>query len=204
MLTFERVAKKITRKKKVPIKLPETKRSSKFKEVFVEGVPVEPVDNVEPEVDPLCIKNENEFDESFCNCEYCGKLLINKKEIDSHIENHSMDCEQCEETFDNLPDLAIHYRLHMKDKPYKCDECDESFIKESNLLYHKKLHERKKNFKCDECSKSFCYKQSLEDHKRIHTGEKPFKCDICQRSFIRRDTLRLHKCRYVKQEELIL
>ena len=52
----------------------------------------------------------------------------------------SLQCTECDKTFNRNEILLIHNRGHNGNRPYKCDKCGKSFILKSALLKHSRGH----------------------------------------------------------------
>ena len=46
------------------------------------------------------------------------------------------ECDVCEKMFDSPSSLAIHMRIHTKEKPYECDVCERRFTQSHSLKKH--------------------------------------------------------------------
>ena len=93
------------------------------------------------------------------------------------------ECDVCEKMFVSPSLLAVHMRIHTKEKPYECDVCDKAFRQSGGLQSHMRIHTNEKPYECDVCEKRFRHSNALKDHMRIHTNEKPYKCDVCDEAF---------------------
>ena len=83
-------------------------------------------------------------------------------------KNQVFECEQCDDTFESLPDLKKHQHTHKAFKrTYKCDDCGRSFEEEWKMQAHRKKH---KKFDCDKCGKLFQFTDTLEKHEKIVHG----------------------------------
>ena len=50
------------------------------------------------------------------------------------------ECDVCEKVFVSASKLAIHVRIHTKEKPYECDVCEKRFTTAGNLQSHVRIH----------------------------------------------------------------
>ena len=80
-------------------------------------------------------------------------------------KNQVFKCEQCDDTFESLPDLKKHQHTHKAVKrTYKC---------EWKMQAHRKKH---KKFDCDKCGKLFQFTYTLEKHEKIVHGNAKLYC----------------------------
>ena len=102
------------------------------------------------------------------------------------------ECDVCEKVFVSASKLAIHVRIHTKEKPYECDVCEKRFSESGSLTRHMRVHTNEKPYECDVCEKRFCRSDTLKKHKRTHTNEKPYECDVCEKRFRHATSLKYH------------
>ena len=48
------------------------------------------------------------------------------------------ECDVCEKMFVSPSLLAVHMRIHTKEKPYECDVCEKRFSESGSLKRHKR------------------------------------------------------------------
>ncbi|NWX80489.1 ZO20 protein, partial [Alca torda] len=57
---------------------------------------------------------------------------------------------------------------HMVAWPFSCPQCGQRFQLKQILAMHQKVHSREKHFGCGDCGKRFRHKHKLLIHRRIH------------------------------------
>ena len=102
------------------------------------------------------------------------------------------ECDVCEKVFVSASKLAIHVRIHTKEKPYECDVCEKAFRNSSNLQTHMRIHTNEKPYECDVCEMRFRHSNALKVHMRIHTNEKAYECHICEKRYRQAHGLKYH------------
>ena len=50
------------------------------------------------------------------------------------------ECDVCEKVFVSASKLAVHMRIHTKEKPYECEVCEKRFTTAGNLQSHIRIH----------------------------------------------------------------
>ena len=142
-------------------------------------------------------------DEKKVACEFCGKLLFDKRALERHVmSQHRKDdcqfqCDFCLKRFTANAVLVNHLKRVHKKEPIgsliKCHYCSEGFNHQKLLEDHiKRLHAmtnsatEKKDDKeehriiCDQCSRPFSDTDLLNRHiANVHSEEKRFKCELC-------------------------
>jgi len=103
------------------------------------------------------------------------------------------NCNVCGQSFKSQSALAIHYRTHTGERPFKCDICGVFFARSDHLATHYRTHTGECPFKCDICGVSFTQSGSLARHYRTHTGERPFECQVCNSFFSTKGILQVHQ-----------
>ena len=75
---------------------------------------------------------------------------------------------------------------------HECDVCEKVFVSASKLAIHVRIHTKEKPYECDVCEKRFNQSGHLQSHMRIHTNEKPYECHVCEKRFSRSGSLKTH------------
>ena len=151
------------------------------------------------------------------DCEYCGKTLSSKGNLDTHLKrkhmkdinpdiqadtnadqmedgddnNAKIECELgCGKKFKIRKNMKTHVRLTHNGKRFKCDGCDKMFFSQANLERHQdQVHGRNEKVPCNVCNKTFKNNEYLLTHLE-KCGK--HKCDICNESFYTGGKLRFH------------
>jgi hypothetical protein len=79
---------------------------------------------------------------------------------------------------------------------HECDVCEKVFVSASKLAIHVRIHTKEKPYECDVCEMRFRQSGNLKSHMRIHTNEKPYACAVCEKRFSRSDSLKKHTRRW--------
>ena len=85
------------------------------------------------------------------------------------------NCNVCGQSFKSQSALAIHYRTHTGERPFKCDICGVSFIQSCSLARHYRTHTGERPFECQVCNSFFSTKGILQVHQRTHNVVLDFK-----------------------------
>lgn len=108
-------------------------------------------------------------------CHECGKWLMNKRCLKTHMLLHSgkdLRCELCDYVTRKRTLLNRHkVTHHSADKPFACTQCDKTFKLRRALTVHIQVShaEVPKIFKCDFCDKTFGSSTNYYSHrKNIH------------------------------------
>ena len=64
-----------------------------------------------------------------------------------------------------------------------CHKSSKLLLRKAKLAVHKRIHTREKLLSCSTCRKTFRHEGTLLGHTRVHTGEKPFSCLTCGKKF---------------------
>lgn len=106
-------------------------------------------------------------------CNECGKWLMNKRCLRTHMILHSnqeFKCDHCEYLTKKKVLLNRHViSQHTNDKPFKCNMCDRTFKMKRALTIHLALHGASKTFKCTFCDRVYrsstnCYMHRKSKH----------------------------------------
>ena len=76
-------------------------------------------------------------------CKECSLMFGNKTTLKKHIlVNHpkTVNCESCDQTFDQFWKLEIHMKTHSSEKLFECKVCDKKFALQWRLKKHMKGH----------------------------------------------------------------
>ena len=122
-----------------------------------------------------------------------NKHGITDESITELIENLKIQCEQCQEMFEDTSKLNDHALKCGKDvKTIPC--CETEWVAGYTLLVHMKLdHGRLNAVVCDICGNCLTSQKLLEQHmKTIHEKLTDFMCDTCGKGFAIESQLRNH------------
>ena len=75
---------------------------------------------------------------------------------------------------------------------HECDVCEKVFVSASKLAVHMRIHTKEKPYECDVCEKRFRHSNALKRHKRIHTNERPYECHVCEKRYRQSSGLKYH------------
>ena len=133
-------------------------------------------------------------------CHLCDQTFLHKNYLQSHIKlAHTKIpaegiCGQCDKTFDNRYQLAVHKQRKHRERKSSCEYCELKFYSDISKEQHvKRQHLKQKNVACDKCP----YKGFAIDNLRIHTINKhsdfrPYTCKLCPMAFPRVTSLYQH------------
>ncbi|XP_076864104.1 uncharacterized protein LOC143516425 isoform X2 [Brachyhypopomus gauderio] len=121
-----------------------------------------------------------------------GKSIQCKPSAPS-INNKSLICEICGNSFPNQIKLKIHVREHRRENIPCCKVCGKTFQKVLHLVAHEKTHWPVKPYACSICGKGFNRLKALKTHSQGHTGDTPFSCCHCGHAFSDLSALRAHQ-----------
>ena len=84
------------------------------------------------------------------------------------LRKRGHECDVCEKVFVSPSKLAIHMRMHTKEKPYECDVCDRGDFATSRKFETPHAHctRDEKPYECDVCEKRFSQSSNLQNHAR--------------------------------------
>ncbi|XP_034646129.1 zinc finger protein 530-like [Trachemys scripta elegans] len=81
--------------------------------------------------------------------------------------------------FQDLKEIMIEPKIHMRESKYTCTECGRRFGQSSDLIVHQRTHTGESPYSCLEYGQSFSHNSNLLRHRRSHMGEKPFIYPVC-------------------------
>ncbi|KAJ8945359.1 hypothetical protein NQ314_009260 [Rhamnusium bicolor] len=131
------------------------------------------------------------------------KVLVKKKkeESDPEIDEKTsklinllkitdpLKCRFCTKIYSNHDDLALHSKVHSKDRHYLCHLCDFKVNSKFRIQRHIRGHS---GYKCQVCNKTFKRGTSALKHSYTHSGEKPYQCEICGKHLANAKSLFTH------------
>ncbi|XP_059049559.1 zinc finger protein 425-like [Achroia grisella] len=129
--------------------------------------------------------------------------LLNHVTIDHKSPKYSCHNPTCNNVFNSLEQIAIHYQNHSEcrteacstiPKKYKCLQCDASFRRLEKLSLHMLTESHKKT--CIHCGNTFASDKRLRLHLQVHRKLKPFQCNICNSSFHMKKYLSVHMLKH--------
>ncbi len=133
-------------------------------------------------------KKQGKMDRQNCKCEYCDKILCDKRSLAFHIDAvhnqlKNFECHICTKKFATQTNLRSHLISHSTEN-VKCQICNQTFKNRVSLQSHKKYHnEKSRKYQCKECDKRFFAWTHLIRHEATHSTERNFKCDLCDKSY---------------------
>lgn len=106
--------------------------------------------------------------------------ILSKLKLSEEIteeENLKMiNCNHCDETFDQKKKLNKHLR-EIHPRKIKCKTCDKVFSENCELEVHIKTHHLENTeYRCNLCDKTFVLKWRLSKHLQYHSSETKKKC----------------------------
>ncbi|XP_067389077.1 zinc finger protein 250-like [Emydura macquarii macquarii] len=110
-----------------------------------------------------------------------------------HPKERRYSCAECGKSYYQNSHLRWHQKKHTGDKPHLCTDCGKSFTCRSSLDRHKRSHKKEKNYTCSDCGKKFREYLHLTSHQTIHTGERPYQCPDCDKRFRLKGVLCTHR-----------
>ncbi|CAL4233325.1 unnamed protein product, partial [Meganyctiphanes norvegica] len=114
---------------------------------------------------------------------------VKEEPSDTTGTEQGFHCKICSKKFEKSLSLALHMRIHPKEKRFVCTVCDRGYGTKYDLDRHVTMIHRGKWFRkksingehvCEKCQISFNSENDLKAHTVIHIkGKKPFACTIC-------------------------
>ena len=159
---------------------------------------------------PLKEENETKSGINFLQnqCELCGKILSNKKNLKKHIKLHSnirnYVCKICNKSYKRSDHLRRHMITHDPNPNYfECEFCFKRFSLNYHLTSHlQNVHKQKiiKVYQCPNCELYFQKKSKLFLHQKdIHNivfDKIPCYYPYCNKSYISEEKLNDHIQKY--------
>lgn len=144
------------------------------------------------------------------NCLICGKQFLTKCEYELHAKSHEYEiyrCHACDETYNLLEDLEMHYQMSETCLDIVCAECTVQFDNVEELRAHLQVckvisspsaavtnEPNEKIFVCRFCQRGYHLQTSFTEHMKIHyNAEKPIKCSGCEHVFDSEEKLTIHR-----------
>lgn len=117
-----------------------------------------------------------------------GALSFHLKHV--HPESCLFACPQCEGSFNNRADLAVHvWGVHLT-KKVKCKHCEYKMTSSARMRMHVRLHMQ--GLKCKKCGKCYPNTHSLVEHMKLHGTRQVHQCASCGKSFMTEHSLQIH------------
>ena len=123
-------------------------------------------------------------------CLICDMYLNSKNQEDKHkLEKHDkdLDCEKCNQTFDNLLAFNDHLKACSEDpKNFTCKKCNNGYVWHSTKtlqIHWAEEHQLHKDI-CDVCGFAGAHKFELRSHARRHNlAAQGHQCHHCGKTF---------------------
>ena len=132
-------------------------------------------------------------------CTKCPEEFPSNEELSEHYQSshpkverkkkynidREIDCELCEEHFDNLEALSKHNIEHHDIAGDPCPICGKHLQKSSMRNHIEKVHnaDTARKYTCQDCGKVYKTKTDLDTHYTKHSGEKMYTCQVCGKSY---------------------
>ena len=126
--------------------------------------------------------------------------LKEEYETKSGINTLQNQCELCGKILSNKKNLKKHLKLHSNIRNYICKICNKSYKRSDHLRRHMISHDPEPNYyECEFCLKRFNLNYHLTSHiQNVHeqTKLKVYKCPDCDLYFQKKSKLFLHQENY--------
>ncbi|XP_054711200.1 gastrula zinc finger protein XlCGF49.1-like [Uloborus diversus] len=129
------------------------------------------------------------------SCHICGFNILFKDSSKSRGQILMNLCSKCDYSTPYKSDLAKHYLVHSKQRPYTCDVCHKCFSQKS-FRFHASHQKRKMLPRVQIAAESNLMSEddsSMSDAGRQLTYKKQVHiCYVCHKSFDRKGNLKVH------------
>ncbi|AAQ99097.1 unknown [Neodiprion lecontei nucleopolyhedrovirus] len=97
-------------------------------------------------------------------CEICHLNVVSrfKRHHQQHV--HKYKCDLCNYTYKSKSQLCEHIKRKHRFRPFLCF-CGRSFTKKKTLIIHYRIHIKEKPFQCTICNR--CFNQAIHLYKHV-------------------------------------
>lgn len=158
--------------------------------------------------------NESESEDSKSEtddieCPECHRIFIKSQDFErhklTHVNQPSLDCDNCGRRFRHLRSLKRHKKL-IHERSHKCDICGKDFREKVDFYLHRNEHSDREIQRCKNCGRKFLnMQQHLEscstNRSKLKTNSKikSFQCEICSKSFYSYAGLSVHSIVHIRR-----
>ncbi|XP_052818932.1 zinc finger protein 341-like isoform X2 [Mya arenaria] len=137
-----------------------------------------------------------------CTQKECNETFRDMEAFLEHVESHGDDltyrCHQCNQVFNTLYELGVHQYSHSMyhspgktgPKHYQCNLCMNKYATPEALQHH--MSSASHNHVCPHCNKRFFSERFLRKHLTTHGTEYNHFCNICKKEFKSEYYLKMH------------